>query len=139
MLSPRNRQSVRDRLKDMPQPVKLIYFTQEMECPVCAHTRTLLRELTEASDRLSLEVYDFQHDLPAVAQYGIDKIPATVVEGARDFGIRFYGLPAGYILGELLETIVTVSGGLSGLTPRSVAALRELDRPVHLEVFVTPT
>jgi alkyl hydroperoxide reductase subunit AhpF len=36
-----------------------------------------------------------------------------VVEGEKDYGIRFYGVPAGYEFATLLEDILAVSKGSS--------------------------
>lgn len=139
LLSERDRQEIRMRLKGMEGPVKLINFTQELECPTCRETRQLLREVVDLSDQLSLEVYNFQLDREPVARYQIDKIPATVIEGAKDYGIRFYGLPSGYEFAVLLEDILAVSRGRSALSPAAIERLRAVEQPLHLQVFVTPT
>lgn len=119
--------------------MKLVHFTQELECRSCPETRRLLQEMAELSDKLSLDVYNFQLDREEVAQYQIDKVPATVIEGAKDYGIRFYGLPSGYEFVTLLEDILAVSRGRSQLSAPTVEQLRGVDRPLHLQVFVTPT
>ena len=139
LFSERDRRETQDRLKDLESPVKLITFTQEQECPTCRETGQLLRELSELSEKLSLEIYDFQLDTAQVTRYQVDKIPATAVEGAKDYGIRFYGLPSGYEFATLLEDILLVSRGRSALRPETIERLRALDRPLHLQVFVTPT
>jgi glutaredoxin-like protein len=84
-------------------------------------------------------VYKFQLDKEKVAQYGIDKIPATVVEGEKDYGIRFYGVPAGYEFATLLEDILAVSKGSSGLPQHDIERLRAVNQTLHIQVFVTPT
>lgn len=139
ILSERDRTEIQKILGGLPNPVKLINFTQTFECDSCHDTHTLLDELTALSDKLTLEVYNFATDKEKVEHYGIDKIPATVVEGARDFGIRFYGPPEGYEFAMLLDTIGLVSQGESALSSESRAKLAKLDKPMHLEVLVTPT
>ena len=57
--------------------------------------RSLLEEIVALSPLLHLEIYNFLLDKDKVDLYGIDKIPAIVVE-RKDYGIRFYGIPAGY-------------------------------------------
>jgi hypothetical protein len=42
-----------------------------------------------------LTVYDFQTYKEVVKKYNIDKIPATVIRGEKDYGIRYYGIPSG--------------------------------------------
>ncbi len=139
LIQDKDRKVVQDRLKDMVSPVRLILFTQEMECQFCRETRQLMTELSELSDTLTLDVYNFQIDAEQVNRYGIDKVPAVVVEGSNDYGVRYYGIPGGYEFGSLLETIQAVSRGDSGLAPESKAKLALLQEPVHMQVFVTPT
>jgi hypothetical protein len=50
-----------------------------------------------------------------------------------------YGLPSGYEFGTLVEAILDVSRGESGLAAETRAGLLALDRPVHIQVFSTPT
>ena len=135
----KDKKAVQDRLKDLVHPVTLINFTQELECQFCRETRQLVTELAELSDKLKLEVYNFQIDKEKAALYGIDKIPAIVIEGAKDYGVRYYGIPAGYEFASLLEAILAVSRGESGLSQESKEKLRTLDRKLHIQVFVTPT
>ena len=71
--------------------------------------------------------------------YRIDKIPATVIEGDIDYGIRYYGIPAGYEFAALLDTIIEVSKRDSGLAENIRQKLKEINLPVHIQVFVTPT
>ena len=81
---------------------------------------------------------------PAEARlYGIDKVPAVVVlggeSGRRDFGIRFFGSPAGYEFATLIEDTQMASRGITDLAEETIEALSHLTAPLHLQVFVTPT
>ena len=135
----KDRPKIQQRLKEIHGPVKIINFTQELECQYCRETRTLMEELAGLADNLSCQVYNFQLDKEIAAAYKIDKIPATVVEGDRDFGVRYYGIPAGYEFASLLDTIIGVSRADSGLGEDARQKLKKLDRPVHIQVYVTPT
>lgn len=130
---------IRRRLSTMPAPVKIIHFTQELNLEYGPETRQVLEELAALSDNLSLEIYDFILDKEKVSEYGVDKAPATVIRNGKDYGIRYYGMPAGYEFSTVLDAILDVSRGDSGLGPESKERLSQLDQPVHLEVFVTPT
>jgi len=112
---------------------------QEIECEYCRENTSLAQEVASLSDKLDIEVYNFALDKEAVERYRVDKIPAIVVEGEKDYGIRFYGVPAGYEFTSLLEAIKAVSAGKSGLAPETKEALKGLKEPLHLQVFVTPT
>jgi glutaredoxin-like protein len=139
MLQEKEKKMVADILKGVTKPVKLINFTQEVECQFCHETRQLLQEISELSDLVSLKVYDFQSDKDKVEQYRIDKIPATVIEGAIDYGVRYYGAPVGYEFATLLADMVTISKGETDLKPQTRETLKGIDKRIHLQVFVTPT
>lgn len=130
---------IRERLQKMTHPVKLVHFTQELNLEYGRETRQLLAELAALSDKLSLEVYNFLIDKEKVAEYAVDKVPATVVRNGKDYGIRFFGIPAGYEFSTLLDAILAVSAGDTGLSEESREKLRQVSQPLHLEVFVTPT
>jgi glutaredoxin-like protein len=125
-------------------PVKLVMFTQTVECQFCAETRQIVEEIAALSDKISAEILNFVTDKAQAEMYGVDKIPAIAVlrveeAGETDYGIRFYGIPSGYEFTSVIEDIVDVSKGESGLQPKSKEAIAGLTEPVHLQVFVTPT
>ncbi len=91
------------------------------------------------SDKISLQTYNFVTDSRVAEQYGIDKIPATVVMGEKDYGVRFYGIPSGYEFTSLIEDIIDVSRGKTALSDATLEALKAIKEPVHIQVFVTPT
>ncbi len=140
LLSDKDRQFLQQHLaQSMVASVKLLFFTQTIACQFCKETEQILREVAELSDKITLEVYNFVTDKAVADQYGIDKIPATVVMGDVDYGIRFYGIPSGYEFTSLIEDIVDVSRGKSGLSPKTLEAIQAIKDPVHIQVFVTPT
>jgi glutaredoxin-like protein len=139
LLKEDQQKKLKEKFKELDGNVKLVVFTQEMECRYCEETRQLMEDLAGLSDKISVEVYDFVSDTDKVEKYKIDKIPATVIQGEKDYGIRFYGIPAGYEFVSLTNTIMAVSRGESGLSEETKAALKKLKDPVHLQVFVTLT
>jgi alkyl hydroperoxide reductase subunit AhpF len=127
------------RLQEMVNPTKLIHFTQELNLEYGRETQQLLRELASVTDKLQIEVYNFLLDKEKVAEYAVDKVPATVIRNSKNLGIRFFGFPAGYEFSVLLDAILAISKGDSGLSPESREKVEKITRPLHLEVFVTPT
>ncbi len=125
--------------KRLTSPVKLLFFTQTLECPTCELARQIYEEVASLSDQISLTKYNFVLDKEQVEKYRVDKIPTLVVEGAKDYGIRFYGLPSGYEFTSLIEDIFDVAAGSTRLAKETKEALAKLAKPVHLQVFVTPT
>ncbi len=130
---------VKKALQNMKKEVRLVLFTQAFECGYCKETHQLLEELSGLNPLLKLEVHQFESDREAVDKFGVDKIPAIVVMGEKDYGIRFYGIPAGYEFSSLLSAILMVSTGIIKLGDDTRAFLKSLAKPVHLQVFVTPT
>ncbi len=137
---------VRKIFEGLRERVNLIVFTQEspiimptLECENCKDNRLLMEELATLSDKISIEVYDFLKDKERVSEYKVDKIPASIVKGEVDYGIRFYGMPAGYEFSTLLETIKIVSARDSGLNPDIKEMLKIVSKPTNIRVFVTLT
>jgi glutaredoxin-like protein len=112
-----------------------------MECQFCRETRELIEELAGLTDKLKVEVKDFLKNEAEARKLGVEKIPAIVLLGAgdKDYGIRLYGIPAGYEFVSLMESLDMVSKGDSGLSPASRTKLKALQKPLALQVFVTPT
>jgi glutaredoxin-like protein len=120
-------------------PVKVIMFTQELECQFCADTKKLVIELAALNGKILAEVHDFVADAQLAQQYGVDKVPALVILGEKDYGIRFYGFPFGYEFQTLMEALVTVSRGTTNLSEQTKIKLREIKSTVHIQVFTTLT
>ncbi len=139
--------AVRARLSEAAGPVRLVFFTEGSsgliipgrECRYCRDAQRLLEDVASCSDQVTLEIHDRLSDPEAFTAYGISRVPALVVAGVADYGIRYYGLPAGYELATVLDLIIDTSRGSVGLAPETAAALAALPADVHLQVFVTPT
>jgi glutaredoxin-like protein len=119
--------------------VKIVMFTQEFECETCKDTKEVVLELTELSPKLKTEIYDFSKDKDEVKGYNIDKIPAIALVGRKKYGIRFFGAPSGYEFMALIESIADVSTGKTKLSPQTKDKLHSVTKPVHIQVFTTPT
>ncbi len=119
--------------------VKIRYFTQEFECEFCKETRTLLEELSALSSKINLEVYDFAAEADRAKELRVDKIPATIITGRDEYKIRYFGIPSGYEFTSLVEDIVDVSKGRSRLPSELLEKVRSISKPIHIQVFVTPT
>jgi len=119
--------------------VKIVVFSQEIPCSFCRETVEVAQELANISPKIKVEIYDFVKDQMKVKEFRIDKIPAMVVMGAKDYGVRFYGVPAGYEFTSLIGSITDVSRGDSGLSQKTRDLLKTIDQSVHIQVFVTPT
>lgn len=135
-----HREHIRSELDEkMEKPVKLIMFTQEIECKFCAETRQLIQEMAALNEKIQVEIYDFVANSEKAKEYGVDKVPAIVIVGEKDYGVRFYGLPHGYEFQTLIEVLTNVSKGKTDLSDKTKEMLKEIKTPVHIQVFVTLT
>lgn len=139
LLKDKQKEQLTDLFSSLTNPVKIVMFSQEVECEPCRLTREMLEDISALSDKISLEVFDFVEDTEEKKKYGIDKIPAVILRGDVDYGIRFYGVPAGYEFTTLIEDIISVSLRSHGLSDEVIAQLEKIDEPVLLEVLVSPT
>jgi len=138
------RQQVQELFQKLDQPVQILFFGSQNGCEYCEDTRQLIEEVAELSDKLSLSQHDLEQEPELSKQYRVDKAPALVIAGRDgekivDHGLRFSGIPAGHEFSSLIEALMLVSRGDSGLAPKTRQFLSALTQPVHLQVFVTPT
>lgn len=152
LLQESDRAQLKIEFEKLVNPVKLVFFTQAIDCDYCGLAQQVLEEVITLSDKIQLQVLNFAIDKEKVADFKIARVPAIAVlrvetrekDGVvetvdRDYGIRFYGVPAGYEFASLLGDILDVSSGDSGLSAQSKTALAQLQSPLHLQVFTTPT
>ena len=140
MLDEKTAEKSKKVLGELEKKVTLVTFTQEMECTYCAQNVELAEDTAGLSDKISHEVHAFENSEELSKRYGVDKIPALVVTAdGEDLGIRFFGIPSGYEFVSLLDAIRTVSTGKHELSDDTVSKIEKLDRPVYIQVFVTPT
>jgi len=133
-------EALRNDLKErMVDSVKLVMFTQEIECKFCAETRQLAQELSTLNDKITTEVYDFVTNADKAKEFKVEKIPALVIIGKKDYGVRIYGVPYGYELQTLINAVVNVSRGTTDLSDKTKTILADVKSPVHIQVFVTLT
>jgi hypothetical protein len=147
VLAERDAEVVRGRLAALAGPVRLEYFTEGSsgivipgrECRSCGETQRLVEDLASCSALATLTVHDRFRDPETFSTFGIDKVPGLAIVGTRDYGIRYYGMPAGYEFSNLLDIILDVGRGTAELAAETQQGLAGLTGDVHLQVLVTPT
>ena len=139
-LNPQDEQAVREQFAQLTESVKLVVFSQSLggAADLCRENEQLVREVAALSDMLSVETLNLAIDRERAEAYGVDQVPAIVVEGARDYGLRFYGVPSGYEFGNLIDSIVVASTGAPDLSDDTKASLSALAGDVDIKVFSTP-
>ncbi|MBK5257502.1 MAG: hypothetical protein JJE39_15870 [Vicinamibacteria bacterium] len=137
---------IKERFSEMVHPVKLVVFSQALQHPESEEVKRLVEELGTLDPRVIVEAKNFIIDATQAKDLGVTRIPAVAILRAgvdggadKDYGVRFFGLPMQYDFGVLIDGIIDVSKGESGLDPATIEALASLTTPVHLQVFSTPT
>jgi alkyl hydroperoxide reductase subunit AhpF len=145
LISDPDREQLRTLFQDLVRPVRLKFFTQTFGCETCSDARRVLDAVAELSPLLSVDEFNLVLEADTADRYQVDRAPTTAVVAVeadgmeRDYGVRFVGLTAGYEFSALVDAILLVSGGDSGLTDASRARLAAVSSPVRVQVFVTPT
>ena len=156
IIADKDRETIRDLLeKDLAEDVRLVLFTRprssfyvpgRQECETCDEARELLDELVGLSDKLRLEVHDLAAEPDAASRFDVPEVPLVLVRpaepasnGKEQTNVRFLGLPAGYEFSTLLADIIDVSKNQTDLADATREAVQAIDRPIHIQVFVTPT
>ena len=131
---------LKEEFAKLANPVRLAVFSQALVDPESEQVKRLVEELAALEPKITALSYNFVLDKEKVGALCIQRSPAIAVMGAdKDYGIRMYGLPSGYEFGSLVDAILDVSSGDSGLSAPTREALAAVQRPVHVQVFSTPT
>lgn len=135
---------ISEAFAQLKEPVEILFFGARENCEYCAETQQLLEEVAAINDKVHVIVYDLQADKEIADKYNVDKSPAIVI-AAKDgteisnLGIQFSGVPSGHEFATLINDILMVSNRDSGLSPAVRDFLKNLNEPLLLQVFVTPT
>ena len=137
-------EQIKQAFDQFKEPVRILFFGSKEDCAYCNETRQLLEEVVAIHDQLNLEVYDLQENADVASKFNVDKAPAILIAATdgtdvTDLGIQFAGIPSGHEFGTFINDILLVSGRDSGLSQRTREFIKGLTKPLHLQVFVTPT
>jgi glutaredoxin-like protein len=129
---------------EVKEPVQVLFFGSKENCDYCTEAKQLLEEVTALNDKLELSVYDLQENADVASQFNVTNAPGIVIAAkdnaeVKNLGIQFSGIPSGHEFSTLINDIIIVSQRESGLDTKTREFLKNLDKPLHLQVFVTPT
>lgn len=139
---------VRKRFEhELDHPVTLEFFTPStgglvlpgQDSEMAEYTRKILTEVAALSSKITLNVHSIAADPDSARTFGITRTPATVVIGAQDYGVRYFGIPGGYEFSTLLDIIIAVSRAAPPIAEETREILSRLKSDAHIQVFVTPT
>ncbi|MBU0580736.1 MAG: thioredoxin family protein [Candidatus Margulisbacteria bacterium] len=133
------KKQVTNEFKQLTQQVNLLVFSQQIKCAHCVYNENLINEVASNSKKIKVEIIDFKQNKLYAQNYKVEKIPVTIPIGKKDYGLRFFGIPAGYEFFNLIEAIKDVSRGTTDLDEATIKRLEKIKKPVHIQVLVTPT
>ncbi|NPB04352.1 MAG: glutaredoxin [Thermotogae bacterium] len=130
---------------ELEKDVVLLFFTKNIGCNYCADEEKLLKEVADLSDKIEVVVKNVVTDKAEAEKYEIHDAPALAILQKKedgqliDFGMRYFGIPAGYEFSAFIESVVLASTGRSGLNPDIEEQIKDIDKRIEILVFVTPT
>jgi alkyl hydroperoxide reductase subunit AhpF len=135
---------INEVFEGIQEPVQVLFFGSKDNCDYCNEAKQLLEEVTALSDKLELSVYDMQENADVAGQFNVTNTPGIVIAAknnveVKNLGIQFSGIPSGHEFSTLINDILIVSKRESGLDAKTREFLKNIDKPLHLQVFVTPT
>ena len=141
LLSAQDERLLKEQLAPLEKPVTLVLFTQAIGGSETGDVaRQVLNEVARLSDKVTVVEKSFVLDRDERDRYGVDKAPAIVVlSDGQNTRMRFFGAPTGYEFVPLVEAIVRAGTGRVELEPETMTLVAGVDKPMHLQVFSTPT
>ncbi len=124
--------------KNMKEEVKLLVFTGP-NCQYCNVASAIAQEVAELHEKINFE--EFSIDSEEAKIYNVEHVPTVIITDGDKYGgrIRYVGLPSGYEFSSMIEDIMDVSRRHADVSDEVMAQLDMIDKPVKIQVFVTPT
>ena len=139
VLSESDKLEIKKLFSGMDGKVELLLFTSQLGCYSCSKTETLMREIDGLSDKISLKIYDKEKNEQIAAKYNIELVPAVVIVGKENYGIKQYGFPGGREIMPFLEAIKNSSMQKPILSEEISKKIDTMDSPVEVKIFITST
>ncbi|RDE11288.1 MAG: glutaredoxin [Candidatus Thorarchaeota archaeon] len=131
------RQQLLHILGGLDQEVTIHLFTEGTECLFCNDTSDLVNKVSALSEKIRV----VPHQGPQKKgknPFGVQRTPAIVMHGAKEYKVKFYGIPVGHEFGAFVTGIVDVSTGASALAPDIAEDIKAIAKPINVKVFTTP-
>ncbi|HKY06346.1 MAG TPA: thioredoxin family protein, partial [Blastocatellia bacterium] len=126
LISERDQETLRNHFdENLGNNVEMVMFTEKespiivpgkQPCETCAQTEQLLEEVAALSDKLTLTVHELSSSSEVAAGYGIDRVPAFVLNGAARGRVRFFGIPSGYEFSSFISDLLDTAAGTTDLS-----------------------
>ncbi|HDH07109.1 MAG TPA: glutaredoxin [Thermoproteales archaeon] len=139
LLDEATRKEVRMILANMKGEVILKFIKPKGECKYCDLEEEILEIISSLAPENKIKLKKVSFD-EASKKYNVDLAPALLIHSPeKEYGVRFFGIPAGYEFGALIEDIVDVSRDRVEVDEETQQIIKIVDKPVRIKIFVTPT
>ncbi len=134
-------EDLRSALSEMKASINIFTFVGN-NCQYCENTIELMNIIANSSPQVNSNkginhvIIKKEENPELFERFNIERIPTVALLEGK---IRYTGMPAGEEVRGLVETIIRISQGDSGLSQSSIEKIAALKGEVHIEVIVTPT
>ncbi len=135
------KRQVKEIFQHMENEVTAKLFVDKDKCLTCAQTKEILELLAELApeNKLKVVIFNKEDNPPEIEQYEVRRFPTILLHGDEEHKVIFTGIPSGYEFGSLVEDILDISARKVTLKPENLEKVKKIDKPIHIQVFVTPT
>ncbi len=132
------KEQVKVMFSTLEDDVTIHLFVKDHDCLYCGDTTALITMVADLSKKITVEKHTDEIGSGKAAEMGVRAHPTVVLHGKDKYKVRFLGIPAGHEFGALIAGIVAVSTGSVPLEPDIIQDIKEIDKPLHIQVFTTP-
>lgn len=127
-----SKENVKKILAQIDKEIKIMFFEDD-NCQTCPDAKELVSLIENLSNgKVKVEYHKLNDD--KAKELNVLRAPAIVVDN-----IRYYGMPSGHEFGPFVEMLVFISKGETILPSDVVNKIKSVNKPVHIQVFITPT
>lgn len=135
------KRQVKEIFQHMENIVYVKLFADKDRCLTCAQTKEILELLAELAPENMIEIttYEREDNPPEIEKYEVERFPTIILHGDTEHNVVFTGIPSGYEFGTLVEDILDISARKITLKAENLEKIKKIDKPIKIQVFVTPT
>lgn len=124
-------------LGQLPEEVDIYLFSRKGEGDVYAKAaEQVIRIFQPLSSKIKFRKFDLDHEL--AGKYNVDRSP-TILFCPERYNVRWLGAPVGEEGRTLVEALLLMGSGRSGLSAQSLRIINRIDTPREIKLFVSPT
>ena len=133
------KRQVKEIFQHMENKVYAKLFVDKDRCLTCTQTKDILEMLAELAPEgmFVVETYYTEDNPPEMEKYGVKLFPTIILHGDKEHNVVFTGIPSGY--GTIVEDILDISARKVTLKKENLEKISKIDKPIKIQVFVTPT